>query len=56
MHFSSSGVGIFPLISFAVALRFSCFSSMGGVTGAFLPLPYSGQWPYEAVKDLQKTA
>jgi uncharacterized membrane protein YfcA len=40
MHFQTSGVEIFPLIPFIVAFVVSLFTSMGGVSGAFLLLPY----------------
>jgi len=38
MHFPVSGVEVSPLISFAVAFVVSFFTSMGGVSGAFLLL------------------
>ncbi|MBT7695823.1 MAG: sulfite exporter TauE/SafE family protein [Desulfobacterales bacterium] len=40
MHFSISGIDIAPYIPFTVALVVSFFSSMGGVSGAFLLLPF----------------
>ena len=40
MVFEVSGVEIFPLIPFGVALGVSFFTSMGGVSGAFLLLPF----------------
>lgn len=40
MHFPVSGVDVFPLIPFAVAFVVSFFTSMGGVSGAFLLLPF----------------
>jgi len=40
MHFPTSGVEVFPLIPFIVAFAVSFFTSMGGVSGAFLLLPF----------------
>ncbi len=40
MHFPTSGVDVFPLIPFLVAFVVSFFTSMGGVSGAFLLLPF----------------
>ncbi|MBW2106854.1 MAG: sulfite exporter TauE/SafE family protein [Deltaproteobacteria bacterium] len=40
MYFPTSGVDVFPLIPFAVAFVVSFFTSMGGVSGAFLLLPF----------------
>ena len=40
MYFPSSGVSVFPLIPFTVAFVVSFFTSMGGVSGAFLLLPF----------------
>jgi uncharacterized membrane protein YfcA len=40
MIFSVSGVETHPLIPFFVALTVSFFTSMGGVSGAFLLLPF----------------
>lgn len=40
MHFPTSGVDVFPLIPFIVAFVVSFFTSMGGVSGAFLLLPF----------------
>ncbi len=40
MHFPVSGVDVFPLIPFLVAFTISFFTSMGGVSGAFLLLPF----------------
>jgi uncharacterized membrane protein YfcA len=40
MYFPTSGVEVFPLIPFAVAFGVSFFTSMGGVSGAFLLLPF----------------
>lgn len=40
MHFPVSGVDVFPLIPFGVAFVVSFFTSMGGVSGAFLLLPF----------------
>lgn len=40
MHFPVSGVDVFPLIPFLVAFVVSFFTSMGGVSGAFLLLPF----------------
>ena len=40
MYFPVSGVDIFPLVPFLVAFVVSFFTSMGGVSGAFLLLPF----------------
>jgi uncharacterized membrane protein YfcA len=40
MYFEVSGVEVFPLIPFGVALIVSFFGSMGGISGAFLLLPF----------------
>lgn len=40
MYFQVSGVDIFPLIPVVVAFTISVFTSMGGVSGAFLLLPF----------------
>ncbi len=40
MYFPTSGVDIFPIIPFVVAFVVSFFTSMGGVSGAFLLLPF----------------
>jgi uncharacterized protein len=40
MFFSISGIEVNPLIPFAVAFVVSFFTSMGGVSGAFLLLPF----------------
>ncbi len=40
MHFPISGVDINPAVPFLVALVVSFFTSMGGVSGAFLLLPF----------------
>jgi len=40
MHFPVSGVDVFPLIPVIVAFVVSFFTSMGGVSGAFLLLPF----------------
>ncbi len=40
MYFEVSGIHVFPLIPFAVAFVVSFFTSMGGVSGAFLLLPF----------------
>ncbi|RZB35009.1 MAG: uncharacterized protein SRB1_00777 [Desulfobacteraceae bacterium Eth-SRB1] len=40
MYFEVSGVHVFPLIPFIVAFVVSGFTSMGGVSGAFLLLPF----------------
>lgn len=40
MLFSVSGITINPLVPFAVAFAVSFFTSMGGVSGAFLLLPF----------------
>ena len=40
MYFPTSGVNVFPLIPFIVAFVISFFTSMGGVSGAFLLLPF----------------
>lgn len=40
MYFPTSGVDVFPLIPFLVAFGVSFFTSMGGVSGAFLLLPF----------------
>lgn len=40
MHFPVSGVEVFPLIPVSVAFAISFFTSMGGVSGAFLLLPF----------------
>ncbi len=40
MHFPVSGVDVFPLVPVIVAFVVSFFTSMGGVSGAFLLLPF----------------
>jgi len=40
VYFPVSGVEVFPLIPFVVAFVVSFFTSMGGVSGAFLLLPF----------------
>jgi len=40
VYFPTSGVNVFPLIPFIVAFVVSFFTSMGGVSGAFLLLPF----------------
>lgn len=40
MHFPVSGVDVFPAIPVIVAFVISFFTSMGGVSGAFLLLPF----------------
>lgn len=40
MYFEVSGVHVFPLIPFIVAFAVSFFTSMGGISGAFLLLPF----------------
>ena len=40
MYFAVSGITVSPLIPFFVALIVSFFTSMGGVSGAFLLLPF----------------
>jgi uncharacterized protein len=40
MHFATSGVEVFPLVPVLVAFAVSLFTSMGGVSGAFLLLPF----------------
>ncbi|MBC2709526.1 MAG: sulfite exporter TauE/SafE family protein [Desulfosarcina sp.] len=40
MYFPVSGVEVYPLIPFLVAFVISFFTSMGGVSGAFLLLPF----------------
>lgn len=40
MYFEVSGIHVFPLIPFLVAFVVSSFTSMGGVSGAFLLLPF----------------
>ncbi len=40
MHFPVSGVDVFPAIPLIVAFVVSFFTSMGGVSGAFLLLPF----------------
>jgi len=40
MHFPVSGVDVFPLVPVIVAFCVSFFTSMGGVSGAFLLLPF----------------
>ena len=40
MHFPTSGVDTFPLIPFGVAFLVSTITSMGGVSGAFVLLPF----------------
>ena len=40
MHFPVSGVDVFPAIPIIVAFVISFFTSMGGVSGAFLLLPF----------------
>ncbi len=40
MHFEPSGVDVFPLVPPVVAFAISLFTSTGGVSGAFLLLPF----------------
>ncbi|MEA3279385.1 MAG: sulfite exporter TauE/SafE family protein, partial [Thermodesulfobacteriota bacterium] len=40
MYFEVSGIHVFPLFPFAVAFVVSFFTSMGGISGAFLLLPF----------------
>lgn len=40
MYFPTAGIECSPLVPFAVALGVSFFTSMGGVSGAFLLLPF----------------
>jgi len=40
MHFPVSGVDVNPLLPFLIAMGISFFTSMGGVSGAFLLLPF----------------
>jgi uncharacterized membrane protein YfcA len=40
MHFAASGVDVAPLVPVLVAFGVSFFTSMGGVSGAFLLLPF----------------
>jgi uncharacterized membrane protein YfcA len=40
VHFEASGVDVFPLIPFLVAFVVSTITSMGGVSGAFVLLPF----------------
>ena len=40
MHFPVSGVDVHPVIPFAVSFIISFFTSMGGVSGSFLLLPF----------------
>jgi uncharacterized protein len=40
MYFPISGVHVFPLVPFGTALVISLFASMGGLSGAFLLLPF----------------
>lgn len=40
MHFPVSGVDVFPLVPVMVAFCVSFFTSMGGISGAFLLLPF----------------
>jgi uncharacterized membrane protein YfcA len=40
MHFATAGIDVAPWIPPAVALIISFFTSMGGVSGAFLLLPF----------------
>jgi len=40
VHFDASGVDVFPLLPFLVAFVVSAFTSMGGVSGAFVLLPF----------------
>jgi len=40
MHFPVSGVDVNPIIPFAVSFIISFFTSMGGVSGSFLLLPF----------------
>ncbi|MDR2161480.1 MAG: sulfite exporter TauE/SafE family protein [Desulfovibrio sp.] len=40
MHFAVSGVEVFPLLPVAVAFVLAFFCSMGGISGAFLLLPF----------------
>lgn len=40
MHFPVSGIDVFPAIPVLVAFTISLFTSMGGVSGAFLLLPF----------------
>jgi hypothetical protein len=51
MIFPVSGVEVNPIVSFAVALIVSFFTSMGGVSGAILLLPFQVSFfkPYRTV-------
>jgi hypothetical protein len=40
MYFPTAGIECSPLVPFAAALGVSFFTSMGGVSGAFLLLPF----------------
>ena len=40
MYFPTAGIECNPLVPFAVALGISFFTSMGGISGAFLLLPF----------------
>ncbi|HDZ89291.1 MAG TPA: sulfite exporter TauE/SafE family protein, partial [Deltaproteobacteria bacterium] len=40
MHFPISGIDVSPLIPLTVAFGVSFFTSMGGISGAFLLLPF----------------
>ena len=40
MYFPTAGIECSPFVPFAVALGVSFFTSMGGVSGAFLLLPF----------------
>src|SRR5210317_2228054 len=40
MHFPASGVQVHPLIPFGAALGISALTSLGGVSGAFVLLPF----------------
>jgi uncharacterized protein len=40
MHFTTAGIDVFPLVPPLVAFGISFFTSMGGVSGAFLLMPF----------------
>ena len=40
MYFPTAGIECNPFVPFAVALGISFFTSMGGISGAFLLLPF----------------
>ena len=40
MYFPTAGIACNPLVPFAVAAGLSFFTSMGGISGAFLLLPF----------------